>query len=152
MRGRDVPDPDTEALLAEWGGDWGGVPPFDRVSVAAFEPAIEAAMAANLDEIERIAASPEPPMFENTLAAMERAGRPLDRVLAVFGVWCSNMSTPAVQEAERTLAPRLAAFSDRITQNEALFRRIEAVQESPARSSLGAEQQRLVWLYHTNFV
>ncbi|HEX6693837.1 MAG TPA: M3 family metallopeptidase [Longimicrobiales bacterium] len=152
MRGRDVPDPDTELLLAEWDGDWGGVPPFDRVSVAAFEPAIEAAMAANLDEIERIAANPEPPTFENTLAAMERAGRPLDRVLAVFGVWCSNMSTPAVQEAERTLAPRLAAFSDRITQNEALFRRIEAVQESPAKSSLGAEQQRLAWLYHTNFV
>jgi peptidyl-dipeptidase Dcp len=152
MRGREVPDPDTAALLAEWEGEWGGVPPFDRVVVAAFEPAMEAAMASNLEEVERIAADPESPTFENTLAAMEAAGRSLDRVLAVFGVWCSNMSSPAVQQAERTLAPRLAAFSDKITQNEALFRRIEAVSESPATSSLSAEQQRLVWLYHTNFV
>ena len=135
----------TDALLADWTGEWGGVPPFDRVDVAAFEPAIETAMAANLAEVERIAASTDPPTFENTLAAMESAGRALDRVLTVFGVWCSNMSTPAVQEVERTMAPRLAAFSDRITQNEALFRRIEKVHHAVAAESLSPEQQRLAW-------
>jgi peptidyl-dipeptidase Dcp len=48
--------------------------------------------------------------------------------------------------------PRLAAFSDQITQNEPLFKRIETIYNSPAKSKLNAEQQRLVWLYYTNFV
>jgi peptidyl-dipeptidase Dcp len=49
------------------------------------------------------------------------------------------------------MAPKLAAFRDRIVQNEALFKRIEAVYESPARLST-PEQQRLVWHRHTNLV
>jgi peptidyl-dipeptidase Dcp len=139
-------------LLQEWTGPWGGLPPFDQVEVADFEPALESAMAENLAEIDRIAADPAPATFENTLAAMERAGRTLDRVFAVYGVWSSNLATPEFQAVQREMAPRIAAFSDRITQNEALFRRIEAVYESPAKATLSPEQQRLAWLYHTNFV
>jgi peptidyl-dipeptidase Dcp len=139
-------------LLDAWEGPYGGVPPFADVDVAAFEPALEAAMAENLAEIERIAANPDEPTFENTLVAMERAGRSLARVLAVYNVWASNMSTPEFQAVQRTMAPRLAAFSDRITQNEALFRRIDAVYTSPERSALTPERQRLAWLHHTNFV
>ena len=62
------------------------------------------------------------------------------------------MNGPEFQAVERTMAPRLAAFSDRITQNEALFRRIEAVYNSPRKSSWTPEQQRLAWRYYTNFV
>jgi peptidyl-dipeptidase Dcp len=50
------------------------------------------------------------------------------------------------------MAPRLAAFNDQITQNEALFKRIEAVYNSPAKAKLKPEQQRVTWLYYTNFV
>src|SRR5690606_2446037 len=105
-----------------------------------------------LEEIERIVANPEPPTFENTIVALERSGRTLDRVMAVYGVWASNMSSPEFQAVEREMAPRLAEFSDRITQNEALFRRIEAVYEAPEKAELTPEQQRLVWRYYTNFV
>jgi peptidyl-dipeptidase Dcp len=139
-------------LLAEWAGPYGGVPPFHRVEVADFAPALEAAMAENLAEIERIAADPAPPSFENTIAALERAGRTLSRVNAVYGVWGSSMNTPDFQAVQREMAPRLAAFDDRITQHEVLFRRIESVYNSPQKSSLTPEQQRLVWRYYTNFV
>ncbi|HEX2210550.1 MAG TPA: M3 family metallopeptidase [Longimicrobium sp.] len=139
-------------LLAEWTGPYGGVPPFDQVRVADFKPALEAAMAENLAEIDRIARNPEAPTFENTLGALEGAGRTLERVGAVYGIWSSNMNNPEFQAVEREMAPRLAAFGDQITQNEALFRRIEAVYNSPRKSSWTPEQQRLAWRYYTNFV
>jgi len=139
-------------LLAPWSGPFGGLPPFDRVRVEHFEPAVEQAMAEQLEEIERIAADPAEPTFENTLLAMERSGEALARVLSAYRVWSSAMSSSEFQEVERTLAPRLAAFADRITQNEALFRRVEAVYEARESAGLEAEQQRLAWKHHTDFV
>jgi peptidyl-dipeptidase Dcp len=139
-------------LLAEWTGPYGGVPPFDRVEVPDFQPALEAGMAEQLAEIERIASNSEPASFENTIAEMERTGRTLDRVRTVYGIWGSNLNTPEFQAVQREMAPRLAAFSDRITQNEALFRRIEAVYEGREATNLTPEQERLAWLYYTNFV
>jgi len=139
-------------LLAPWTGPYGGVPPFDRVQVEHLKPALEAAMAEQLGEIDRIAASAEPATFENTLAAMERSGRTLDRVNTVYGIYSSTLNDEAVQAVEREMAPKLAAFNDRITQNEALFKRIAAVYEARETSGLSAEQQRLAWLYYTNFV
>jgi peptidyl-dipeptidase Dcp len=139
-------------LLHDWVGPHGGVPPFNDVRVAHFAPAIEAAMRQNLAEIQEIAENPAPPDFENTIAAQERSGRGITRVLAVYGVWSSNLSTPEFQAVERTMAPRLAAFSDRITQNAALFRRIDAIYTSPEKAKLTGEQQRLAWLYQTTFV
>jgi peptidyl-dipeptidase Dcp len=139
-------------LLDEWHGPYGGLPPFDRVEVAHFEPAFEVAMAEHLAEIERIAADPSTPTFENTIAGMERAGRTLRRVMAVYGVWSANMATSEFQAAQRVIEPRLAAFRDRITQNEPLFRRIEAVYETRETAGLTPEQQRLTWLTYTNFV
>jgi peptidyl-dipeptidase Dcp len=139
-------------LLAEWTGPHGGVPPFDRVEVAHFKPALEAAMTENLVEVEKIAADTAAPTFENTIAALERAGQSFDRVTTIYGVWGSTMNTPDFQVVQREMAPKLAAFADKITQNEALFRRIEAVYNSPAKAKLTPEQQRLAWLYHSNFV
>ncbi|HYO77325.1 MAG TPA: M3 family metallopeptidase, partial [Thermoanaerobaculia bacterium] len=139
-------------LLAQWSGPYGGVPPFDRVRVEHFRPALEAAMAENLAEVDRIANNPAPATFENTIAALEGTARTLDRVGTSYGIWASNMNSPEFQPIEREMAPKLAAFNDQITQNERLFRRIEAVYNSPDKSRLTAEQQRLAWLYHNNFV
>jgi peptidyl-dipeptidase Dcp len=143
--------PET-VLLAPWTGPYGGVPPFDRARVDLLAPALEAAMAAELAEIDAIAANPEPATFENTIVAMERAGRGLDRVRTIYGIYSSSLSTPEFQAVERSMAPRLAAHADRIAQNEALFRRIEVVYESPEKAALTPEQQRLVWQRYTNFV
>ncbi|HEX9544517.1 MAG TPA: M3 family metallopeptidase [Pyrinomonadaceae bacterium] len=139
-------------LLANWAGPYGGVPPFDRVQIAFFKPALETAMAENLTEVEKIAKNSAAPSFENTIAELERTGRTLDRVTTVYGVWAGTMASPEFQVVQREMAPKLAAFNDQITQNEALFKRIEAVYNSPAKKKLTAEQQRLTWLYYTNFV
>ncbi|MEP6707406.1 MAG: M3 family metallopeptidase [Pyrinomonadaceae bacterium] len=143
---------DPNPLLAEWQGPYGGVPPFDRVQVAFFKPALEAAMAENLAEVDRIAKDPAAPTFENTIAALERAGSTLDRVETIYNVWSSTMKGPEFQVVEQEMEPKLAAFNDQINQNEPLFRRIEAVYNSPGKKRLTPEQQRLTWLYNTNFV
>ena len=139
-------------LLAKWEGPYGGVPPFDRVKVADFKPALEAGMAENLADVDRIAKDPAPPTFENTIAAMERAGQTLDRVQTIYGVFGSTMNGAEFQVVQREMAPRLAAFNDQITQNTELFKRIEAVYKSPEKAKLNPERQRLTWLYYTNFV
>jgi peptidyl-dipeptidase Dcp len=143
---------DPNPLLAKWEGPYGGVPPFDRVKVEDFKPALEAAMAEQLAETERIAKNTAAPTFENTIVAMERAGSTFDRVTTIYGVWGSTMAGPEFQVVQREMAPKLAAFGDQITQNEALFRRIEAVYNSPEKTKLTSEEQRLSWLYYTNFI
>src|SRR6185437_15501895 len=94
-------------LLADWEGPYGGIPPFDRVQIPLFKPALEAAMAEQLAEIQRIANDPAPPDFDNTMVALERAGQSLDRVSTLYGVWGATMSTPDYQAVQREMAPRL---------------------------------------------
>jgi peptidyl-dipeptidase Dcp len=142
---------DPGPLTAEWSGPFGGVPPLDPVKVEHFQPAFAVAMAAYREEIRAIAENPEPPTFANTLAALERAGRMLDRVQAVYGIWSSTLSTPEFRAVEQALEPQLAALRDEVFQNEKLFRRIAAVYEAPDRARLTPEQQRLAWLHFTNF-
>jgi len=146
------PAPSHEVLLAPWTGPYGGVPPFDKAKVADFQPALEAGMAQQLAEIDRIASDPAAPTFENTIAAMERTGRALDRAINIYGVYSSTMNDDAVQAVEREMAPKLAAFSDQITQNAKLFDRIAKVYDVREKSDLTPEQQRLTWVYYTNFV
>jgi peptidyl-dipeptidase Dcp len=147
----EAPAP-ANPLLAEWTGPYGGLPPFDQVKVEHFQPALEASMEEFRRDIAAIASQPEAPTFQNTIAALEGAGRTFNRVGALYGVWSTSMNGPEFQQVEREMAPRLAAFSDEITQNAPLFARIEAVYNSPEKAQLTAEQQRLVWLYYTDFV
>lgn len=139
-------------LVKPWAGPFGGVPPFDRVTVAQLQPALTAAMQAYWSEVEQISANPDSPNFDNTIAAMERSGRALDRVSTVYQIYVSTLSDDAVQAVEREMEPKLAAFRDRISQNSALFTRIAAVYEQRLSNPLTPEQQRLAWLYYTNFV
>lgn len=143
---------DQNPLLSEWKGPYGGIPPFELVKVEYFKPALEAAMKENLEEIDKIASQAGAPSFENTIEPLELAGRTLDRVQRIYGIWSGNMNSPEFQTVQREMAPKLAAFNDQITQNEKLFERIESVYNSSQRSKLTPEQQRLSWLYYTNFV
>lgn len=142
----------TNPLLEKWTGPFGGVPPFAKVKVELFKPAILAAMDEQRREIDALAKNPASPTFDNTIAAMEDMGRTFDRVMVLYGIWASTMNGPEFQAVEREMAPKLAAFSDEITQNEALFKRIEAVYNSPEKAKLTAEQQRLTWRHYTYFV
>jgi peptidyl-dipeptidase Dcp len=141
----------TNPLLADWTGAHGGLPPFDKVEVSDFKPALEAAMAENRKEIAAIANNPHPATFENTIVSLEKAGMTLNRVTTIYGIWGANLSSPEYQKVQDVMDPELAAFNDEITQNAKLFARIEAVYTSPEKARLDPAQQRLVWIYWSNF-
>src|SRR5258706_15454692 len=104
-------------LIAKWTGPCGGVPPFDQVKVEDFKLALEAAMAECLAEMDRIAGDPAAPTFANTIEAMEKGGRMLDRVGNIYGVDSSTMRKAALPEVEREMEPKLAALRDKVGGN-----------------------------------
>lgn len=142
---------ENNPLLQEWTGPYQGVPDFEAASLDDLEAALEAGMAAHLAEIEAIANNPEPPTFENTIVAMERAGDPIGRVFSYYGIWSSNMSSPEFRAIQQRMAPRLSAYNSEITQNAALFERIAAVRNSDEVADLRPDQQRLVTLVYDGF-
>ena len=142
---------ETNPLLAQWSGPYGGVPAFDRMDLDDLKPALESSMATTLDEVDAIAQNPDPPTFENTIAALERSGRQIDRVGRYWGVWNANLSTPEFREIQQEMVPKLAQFSSAITQNQALFARIKAVFEGDEMATLRPDQQRLVEVTYDRF-
>jgi peptidyl-dipeptidase Dcp len=139
-------------LLAEWAGAFGGVPPWDIIEPELFPPAFAAALAEEHREIEAIAGNAQPPTFENTIAAMQRAGKTRDRLARLFSVMTSNMNSPQYQALDREWQPKLAAASDAIAFDERLFKRVAAVHASAASSGLAPDQQRLTSLTYDSFV
>jgi peptidyl-dipeptidase Dcp len=143
--------PEQNNLLAEWVGPYGGVPAFDKMNLADVKPAIQKGMALHLIEIEAIANNPEAPTFINTIEAMEKAGEPINRAFAYYGIWSSNLSTPEFRKVQAELAPQIAEYRSRISQNKKLFTRIQAIYENAKKNPLPAEQQRLVQLVYEDF-
>ena len=152
-----TPGPDNSGssndntVLAEWTGPYAGVPAFDSVELAHLKPALETAMVTHLGELDGIAQNPAAPTFENTIVAMEGAGRDMDRVSVYMGIWRANISGPEARDIQREMAPKLSAYRSKITQNEALFARIKAVYEGEEMGTLEPHQQRLVWLVYNGF-
>ena len=138
-------------LIARWSGPYGGVPPWDRMAPEHFPGAFEAALAERRDEIDAIVATREAPTFENTIAALDRTGRTLERLDRMFGVARENVTNPAYQALEREWQPRLAAAADEILFNAGLFQRIKTVYES-GQDRLEADQIRLVTRMYEHFV
>ncbi len=138
-------------LLAEWTGPYQGVPAFDKMNVDDLQPAMETAMEMHLEEIDAIATTSEPPTFENTILAMEKAGEEIGRVFTYYGIWSSNMSTPEFREVQGVLSPKISEYRSKISQNEALFQRIKTVYEKAQQNPLDADQQRLVELTYQEF-
>lgn len=147
---QSMPSSPANPLLAPWTGPYGGVPAFDKMALEHLEPALRTGMAAHLAEIDAIADNPEPPTFENTILAMEGAGRDLDRVFSYWGIWSSNMSTPEFREIQGRMVPEISDYSSKITQNSALFARVKAVYEAD-NSQRPADEQRLIWLVYNGF-
>jgi peptidyl-dipeptidase Dcp len=142
----------TDPLLAPWTGPHGGYPPFDKIRSSDIKPALYKAMDLERAEFAAIAANKEAPTFANTIAALEDAGRHYNRANGVFGVFRSTMNDKAMQKTEAEMAPVLAAFSDELTQNEAIFARIKAVYDHRLGAGLDAEQLRLVEVSYKSYV
>jgi peptidyl-dipeptidase Dcp len=128
------------------------LPPFAAIRDEHYLPAFEHGMAEHLTEIETVAGNPEPPTMENTIVALERSGGLLERVQAVFYNMASADASTAISEIESTIAPRLAAHSDAIHLNAALWERIDTLHAARHDVGLDAESVRLIERYHTDFV
>lgn len=139
-------------LLQKWSGPYGGVPAFNEYKIPDIKPAIEAAIKEKLEETDAIANNKQVPTFENTIVSLERSGKTLSRVMAVFGIYSSNLNSSEFEPIETEMTPQIYAVSNKVFQNKKLFERIEKIYLSPETKKLSAEQQRLVWLYYNNFV
>lgn len=139
-------------LLKPWIGPYGGVPPWQFVKADEFLDAFDTAIQNATDEIEMIADNPEPPTFKNTLVALEKSGKMLDRIEAVFGVHAANLNVGPIPDIESAVAPKLSKFNDSITQNEKLFARIEAIFNTQKDHSYTVAEKRLIKDRYDSFV
>ncbi|WP_312814980.1 M3 family metallopeptidase [Brevundimonas sp.] len=130
-------------LLQVWTGPYEGVPPWDKVTAPKLREAILEAIDLRRAEINAIANNPEPATFANTSVAMQMAGEPLGRAMALFGVMTSNIGSDDFRTLEREMSPLLSAASDETTFNEKLFARIKHVADTAASAGLSAEQTRI---------
>ncbi len=140
---------DENPLLTAWTTPF-GMPPFAAIRPEHYRPAFEAAIAEHQREIAAIADNPEPPTFANTVEAMERAGRLLDRVASVFFNLTGAHTSDALEAIELEVAPLLSRHRSAIYLNEQLFQRIDAIVKA-APKDLDAEQARVLERYHTGF-
>jgi peptidyl-dipeptidase Dcp len=153
MTAQNHPSADADAgnpFFEDWSGPF-GVPPLARIAPEHFRPAFDRAFAEHDAEIAAIAGTAERPTFDNTIVALELAGRLLARVGDVFGVLTGAHTNDALQEIEREVSPRRARHWNGILLNEPLFRRIDDLYQRRDQLGLSAEQQRVLERYHSMF-
>ena len=138
-------------LLQDWDTPF-GLPPFSAIATDDFGPAFDAALAEARSNIDAIAGDTAEPDFRNTIEAMERAERSLDRVAAVFFGLAGAHTNDAIEALQRELSPRLAAHHAETTMNAALFARVDGLFVRKAELGLTPEQDRVLTLYHRMFV
>src|SRR5476649_326505 len=133
-------------LLADWTGAF-GLPPFGAVKPEHFRPAFDRALAAHRAEIDAIAASPAAPTFVNTIEALERGGRTLDRVSNVFFVLAGADTGETIEAIERDISPLLARHSNALHLDRALYARIADLYSRREALGLTPEQARVLDRY-----
>jgi peptidyl-dipeptidase Dcp len=143
-------DKEKNPLLSPWTGPF-EAPPFARIEPAHFRPAFEIALKEARAEIDAIAQNPAPPTFANTIEALERSGRSLNRVANVFYNLAGAATNDELEAIEREMAPILSRHRSETYFNEALFSRVEALKADEQKLGLNEEQARVLERYHLNF-
>src|SRR5215831_1819162 len=126
-------------------------PPFDRIEPEHFLPAFEQAFADHAAEITAITHDPATPDFANTITALERSGKLLTKVSAVFYDLVSALSNPAILEIDKEVSLRMARHWNPILMNAVLFGRIAMLHDNRADLKLTGEQKRLLERTYTRF-
>jgi peptidyl-dipeptidase Dcp len=116
-----------------------GLPDYSAIREEHYEPAIVAGMAAHRAEVEAIATDPQPATVENTLEALERAGRLLDRATTAFYNQLPADSTPGLEDIQERIAPQLAAHNDAVLMDPRLYARVKSLADAAAAGSLALE-------------
>ena len=128
------------------------LPAFDQIKDEQYAPAFDANMAAEIKEVEAIANNPEAPTFENTIVALDRSGLLRHRLSALFFNLASANTNPVIQQVESDVAPKLAAHTDAILLNTALYARVQAVYREKDALGLDPESKWLLERYRMDFV
>src|SRR5882724_12615922 len=128
------------------------LPPFDQIKDEHFVPAMEAGMRDQLKEVDTVANNSEKPTFENTVVAIERTGRSLDRAERTFSNLNACNTNPALQKIDREMAPKLSAHRDAIHLNSKLFGRIQELYDNRTNLGLDPESAYLLERYYKDFV
>ena len=128
------------------------VPPFDKIKDEHFVPAIEAGMRDQLKEVEAVANDSEKPTFDNTIVALERTGRLLDRAQRTFSNLNACNTNPTLQKIDKEMAPKLAAHHDEIFLNSKLFARVQQLYDNRNNLGLDPESAYLLERYYKDFV
>ena len=136
-------DPNINPFFQEWNTPY-EVPPFLDIKDEHYMPAYEQGMKENLEEIELIVNNTEAPTFANTIEELERTGELLSRVGRVFSNLASSNTNPQLQELQRELSPMLSAHYDKISLNEGLFNRVDAIYQNRENIDLTSEQAKLL--------
>src|SRR6202051_2381796 len=126
-------------------------PPFAQIVPEHFLPAFEQAFADHSAEVAAIEHDPSAPDFANTLTALERSGKLLSRVSAVFYDMVSEQSNPALLKNDKEVSLRMARHWNPIMMNAALFGRIAQLYDNRAGLGLTSEQMRLLERTYTRF-
>src|SRR6476620_7855737 len=138
-------------LLATWSGEF-ELPPFAAIKAEHFRPAFDRALAEHRAEIDTIAQNGAEPSFENTIAALEKGGRELERVANVFFVLAGADTSDDIEAIEREVSPMLARHNNALYLNPALYSRIASLYGRRDSLGLSPEQARVLERYHTRFV
>jgi peptidyl-dipeptidase Dcp len=126
--------------------------PFSQIKMDDYKPAFEENIKNAKAEIDAIIHNPEAPTIENTLEALDFAGNPLDRLSSIFFNLNSAETSEEMQKIAQEVSPLLTEFSNDITLNEDLFKRIKSIHGEKARLNLTAEQQTLLEKKYKGFV
>jgi peptidyl-dipeptidase Dcp len=126
-------------------------PPFNEIAPEHFIPAFEQAFVDHTAEIVAITHDPTAPDFDNTITALERSGKLLAKVSAVFYDLVSAHSNPAILEIDKDVSLRMARHWNPIMMNAVLFGRIALLHENRAKLDLTTEQTRLLERTYTRF-
>src|SRR6476620_11918094 len=118
--------------------------PFSQIKTEDFKPAFEEAIEMGLKEIDAIIANPEAPTFQNTIEALDYSGETLDRLSSIFFNLNSAETNDEIQKIAQEVSPLLTAFSNDITLNEDLFKKVKAVHDKKDQLQLTPEQAMLL--------
>ena len=125
--------------------------PFSKIKNEHFKPAFQEAIAKAKAEIDAITANEEAPTFENTLEALEFAGETLSRVSSIFFNLNSAETNEEIQKIAQEVSPWLSEFSNDLTLNEELFKRVKAVYDQKESLDLTVEQKTLLDKHYKSF-
>ncbi len=138
-------------FMEEWDTPY-GIPPFEKIKVSHYLPAVREGIRQHNAEIDAIVDNPEAPTFDNTVAALEYSGQLLNKVAGVFYNISESDGTPEVQALEEQILPLMTVHGDEIMLNKGLFERVKAVYDGRESAGLDGEQLRVLENLYEGFI